>query len=212
MTHCSRHRFAGRSTAASTRGCERACGRDSVWFRGCAGFRATSVCWIGPTLQRRQVPCLPSTAAGSCRWAVTIPIYFPGRIEDLDLGFRGWMAGLKGYYEPRSVAYHRGFGTFGPELGIDRCNALAIRNSFLFAWKNLRGFRLLAHLFWVPAAGILAAARADRPGCQPGCRGAAVCDGRTAGNIECWRGVLDRAAGSILSQVSMVVNVPGGAA
>src|SRR5271157_3018599 len=36
------------------------------------------------------------------------PVYFPGRIEDLDLGFRGWMAGLKGYYEPRSVAYHRG--------------------------------------------------------------------------------------------------------
>ena len=78
------------------------------------------------------------------------PVYFPGRIEDLDLGFRGWMAGLKGYYEPRSVAYHRGLGTFGPAMGIDRCDALAIRNSFLFAWKNLRGFRLVAHLFWVP--------------------------------------------------------------
>jgi len=78
------------------------------------------------------------------------PVYFPGRIEDLDLGFRGWMAGLKGYYEPRSVAYHRGFGTFGPAMGIDRCDALAIRNSFLFAWKNLRGFRLVAHLIWVP--------------------------------------------------------------
>jgi len=24
------------------------------------------------------------------------PVYFPGRIEDLDLGFRGWMAGYKG--------------------------------------------------------------------------------------------------------------------
>jgi N-acetylglucosaminyl-diphospho-decaprenol L-rhamnosyltransferase len=79
------------------------------------------------------------------------PVYFPGRIEDLDLGFRGWMAGLKGYYEPRSVAYHRGFGSFGPELGIDRCDFLAVRNSFLFAWKNLRGFRLIAHLCWVPA-------------------------------------------------------------
>ncbi len=79
------------------------------------------------------------------------PVYFPGRIEDLDLGFRGWMAGLKGYYEPRSVAYHRGFGSFGPALGIDRCDVLAIRNSFLFAWKNLRGPRLLAHFLWVPA-------------------------------------------------------------
>jgi GT2 family glycosyltransferase len=79
------------------------------------------------------------------------PIYFPGRIEDLDLGFRGWMAGLKGYYEPRSVAYHQGFGSFGPALGIDRCNALTVRNSFLFAWKNLRGFRLVAHFCWMPA-------------------------------------------------------------
>ncbi len=79
------------------------------------------------------------------------PIYFPGRIEDLDLGFRGWMEGLKGYYEPRAVAYHQGFGSFGPELGLDRCDALAMRNSFLFAWKNLRGMRLLTHLLWVPA-------------------------------------------------------------
>ena len=47
------------------------------------------------------------------------PIYFPGRIEDLDLGFRGWMAGWKGYYVPESVAYHRGFGSFGPAFGRD---------------------------------------------------------------------------------------------
>lgn len=78
------------------------------------------------------------------------PLYFPGRIEDLDLGFRGWMAGFVGYYEPRSVAYHQGFGTFEPELGLARSNALAVRNSFLFAWKNLRGTRLLAHFGWLP--------------------------------------------------------------
>ena len=70
------------------------------------------------------------------------PIYFPGRIEDLDLGFRGWMAGWRGYYVPESVAYHRGFGSFGPALGRDRCDRLAIRNSLLFAWKNLAGARL----------------------------------------------------------------------
>ena len=78
------------------------------------------------------------------------PVFFPGRIEDLDLGFRGWMAGYKGYYEPRSVAYHRGFGTFGPELGRNQCDRLAIRNSLLFAWKNLAGARLAAHLCWLP--------------------------------------------------------------
>jgi GT2 family glycosyltransferase len=79
------------------------------------------------------------------------PIYFPGRIEDLDLGFRGWMAGLRGYYEPRSVAYHRGFATFGPALGDAGCDRLAARNSFLFAWKNLAGRRLASHLCWIPA-------------------------------------------------------------
>lgn len=79
------------------------------------------------------------------------PIYFPGRIEDLDLGFRGWMAGWKGYYVPESVAYHRGFGSFGPALGHAGCDRLALRNTLIFAWKNLSGPRLAAHLAWLPA-------------------------------------------------------------
>ncbi len=79
------------------------------------------------------------------------PLYFPGRIEDLDLGFRGWMAGWKGYYVPESVAYHRGFGSFGPAFGTDGCDRLAARNTLLFAWKNLSGLRLLGHLAWLPA-------------------------------------------------------------
>jgi GT2 family glycosyltransferase len=78
------------------------------------------------------------------------PVYFPGRIEDLDLGFRGWMAGWKGYYVPESVAYHRGFGSFGPAFGRGGCDRLAARNSLLFAWKNLSGRRLAAHLAWLP--------------------------------------------------------------
>lgn len=77
------------------------------------------------------------------------PIYFPGRIEDLDLGFRGWMAGLKGYYVPESVAFHKGFATFAPELGEARCDGLAIRNTLIFAWKNLKGRRLANHLAWL---------------------------------------------------------------
>lgn len=82
------------------------------------------------------------------------PIYFPGRIEDLDLGFRGWMAGWKGYYVPESVALHRGFGSFAPAFGAEGCDRLALRNSFLFAWKNLGGLRLAAHLAWLPARGL----------------------------------------------------------
>ena len=76
-------------------------------------------------------------------------MYFPGRIEDLDLGFRGWMAGFAGYYVPESVAFHRGFGSFGPAFGRSGCDRLAARNSMLFAWKNLTGRRLLGHLAWL---------------------------------------------------------------
>ncbi len=78
------------------------------------------------------------------------PVYFPGRIEDLDLGFRGWMAGWKGYYVPASVAYHRGFGSFAPAFGRTGCDLLAVRNTLIFAWKNLSGRRLAAHLAWLP--------------------------------------------------------------
>jgi hypothetical protein len=78
------------------------------------------------------------------------PLFFPGRIEDLDLGFRGWMAGWRGYYVPRSTAYHRGFGTFAPAFGPAGCDRLAARNSLIFAWKNLTGRRLAGHLAWLP--------------------------------------------------------------
>ena len=99
------------------------------------------------------------------------PIYFPGRIEDLDLGFRGWMAGYRGYFVPESIAYHLGFGTFEPQLGKGRCDQLASRNTLIFMWKNTSGIRLLHHFAWLPirfafalvrgrwsfAAGLLAA-------------------------------------------------------
>jgi GT2 family glycosyltransferase len=87
------------------------------------------------------------------------PVYFPGRIEDLDLGFRGWMAGWRGYYVPASVAYHRGFGSFGPAFGVSGCDRLATRNSLLFAWKNLSGRRLAGHLGWLPVRVAHALAR-----------------------------------------------------
>ena len=87
------------------------------------------------------------------------PVYFPGRIEDLDLGFRGWMAGWKGYYVPESLAYHKGFGSFGPAFGQGGCDRLAARNTLLFAWKNLSGPRLVRHLAWLPVRTAHALAR-----------------------------------------------------
>ena len=95
----------------------------------------------------------PVLAVNRCRFLELggyDPIYFPGRIEDLDLGFRAWMAGFRGYYVPESVAYHQGFSTFEPQLGKDRCSLLAIRNTLIFMWKNVGGARLLLHLAWLP--------------------------------------------------------------
>ncbi len=79
------------------------------------------------------------------------PVYFPGRIEDLDLGFAAWMAGWKGIYVPESVAFHRGGASFEPAFGAGGCDRLAARNALLFAWKNLAGARLRSHLAWLPA-------------------------------------------------------------
>ena len=54
------------------------------------------------------------------------------------------MAGFRGYYVPESVAFHKGWGTFEPQLGQDQCDELASRNTLIFMWKNTGGARLLA--------------------------------------------------------------------
>lgn len=64
-------------------------------------------------------------------------LYLPGRLEDLDLFYRAWKRGFTSYYEPRSVAYHKGFGSFHKHFGERRTQLLAFRNTWLFMWKNL---------------------------------------------------------------------------
>jgi N-acetylglucosaminyl-diphospho-decaprenol L-rhamnosyltransferase len=66
------------------------------------------------------------------------PLYLPGRLEDLDLSYRGYLAGYHARHVPEAVAYHLGQATFGPVFGADGCDALALRNTLLFQWKNLR--------------------------------------------------------------------------
>ncbi|MFH1921080.1 MAG: glycosyltransferase [Planctomycetota bacterium] len=66
------------------------------------------------------------------------PLFLPGRLEDLDFAFRGYLAGWHARYVPEAVAYHRGMATFGPVFGQTGCDQLALRNTLLFQWKNLR--------------------------------------------------------------------------
>lgn len=65
------------------------------------------------------------------------PLYLPGRIEDLDFAYRGYLAGYRAHYVPQSVAYHRGMASFGAAFGREGCDWLALRNTLLFQWKNL---------------------------------------------------------------------------
>jgi len=66
------------------------------------------------------------------------PLFLPGRLEDLDFAFRGYLAGYHARYVPDAVAYHRGMATFGAVFGRSGCDQLALRNTLLFQWKNLR--------------------------------------------------------------------------
>jgi GT2 family glycosyltransferase len=79
------------------------------------------------------------------------PLYLPGRIEDLDFAFRGYMAGYHACYVPAAVAYHKGQASFNAAFGPRGSDSLALRNTLLFHWKNLRHpVHVLRHLAALP--------------------------------------------------------------
>ena len=145
-TSCSPRRCAGPSTAGRTRGCGRGSASRFGLVQGMCRVPGHENLVDRPDLTAAAGPVLAVDRHRFLALGGYDPIYFPGRIEDLDLGFRGWMAGYRGYYVPASVAYHRGFGTFESELGLARSDRLARRNTLLFMWKNTAGARLARHL------------------------------------------------------------------
>jgi len=76
-------------------------------------------------------------------------LYLPGRVEDLDLCYRGWKRGWKAYYIPESIVYHIGQATYHKMYGVGRTYVITHRNGFLFVWKNITDVRLILgeHLF-----------------------------------------------------------------
>jgi hypothetical protein len=89
------------------------------------------------------------------------PLYLPGRLEDLDFALRGYLAGYHACYVPESVMYHRGMATFGEVFGQEGCDLLALRNTLLLQWKNLRHPAHLARqLVGLPARLVLDVLRA----------------------------------------------------
>lgn len=95
------------------------------------------------------------------------PLYLPGRLEDLDFAFRGYLAGYHARYVPESVVWHRGMATFRSVFGQTDCDQLALRNTLLFQWKNLRHpAHLIRQLLGLPLRLAVDLARAPwtRPG------------------------------------------------
>lgn len=78
-------------------------------------------------------------------------IYLPGRYEDVDFCFRGWKAGFKGIYEPKSIIFHKGYASFKAAFSDKEIQGTVFRNSLLFMWKNVTDNKLKAQLFfWLP--------------------------------------------------------------
>jgi len=79
-------------------------------------------------------------------------LYLPGRLEDSDICFRAWKRGWKGYYEPKSVMYHKGGATFHARYGRSGTLRINARNTYLFMWKNLQDSRYIAEhlIFLIP--------------------------------------------------------------
>jgi GT2 family glycosyltransferase len=78
------------------------------------------------------------------------PLFLPGHYEDLDLAFRGWLRGWTAVYVPQAVAYHKRSATFDRRFGSAEISRLDVRNSLLFAWKNLKEpSYLIRHLYYL---------------------------------------------------------------
>ncbi len=90
-------------------------------------------------------------------------LYLPGILEDLDLCYRGWRKGWRGYFVPESVIYHKGQASFKPAFGNDRIRRMAARNTYFFMWKNVDDPGLvLLDLLWMPVRMIYALFRGDK--------------------------------------------------
>ncbi len=91
-------------------------------------------------------------------------LYLPGMLEDLDICYRGWKRGWKGYFIKESVIFHKGQASFKRRFGSSKIRELAMRNTFLFIWKNIHDIVLLIdHFFWIGPRLIYALLSVDFP-------------------------------------------------
>ena len=91
-------------------------------------------------------------------------LFLPLTLEDLDICYRGWKRGWKAYFVRDSIIYHKSQATFKQKFGSAKIRELAMRNTFLFIWKNIYDTLLLFdHLFWIGPRLLGALFKADFP-------------------------------------------------
>lgn len=78
-------------------------------------------------------------------------LFKPAYWEDIDLSWRAReIYGWKILFEPKSRVFHNHETTNISVFGQRQMELMAMRNQFLFVWKNIRGRRLLEHFLWLP--------------------------------------------------------------
>ncbi len=84
-------------------------------------------------------------------------IYLPGLYEDVDICYRAWKMGWKGYYQPASKKSHIGSASMSKRFTQKQLRALAFRNGILFMAKNISDPILLGQFVFLLALRLLGA-------------------------------------------------------
>jgi GT2 family glycosyltransferase len=78
-------------------------------------------------------------------------IYSPAYVEDADLSYQAWKAGWEVLLVPDSIVYHKHRSSTAKRFSPSQLQTLLLRNQFLFIWKNIHSWRLVAsHLGFLP--------------------------------------------------------------
>ena len=78
-------------------------------------------------------------------------LYKPAYMEDIDISYRAQKAGYKVLFEPQSLVFHQHETTNIKSMGKKGIKLAALKNQFIFVWKNITDIELLiSHFIWLP--------------------------------------------------------------
>ena len=78
-------------------------------------------------------------------------LYKPAYMEDIDISYRAQKAGYKVLFEPESLVTHQHETTNIKAIGKKGIKLAALKNQFIFVWKNITDKELLvSHFIWLP--------------------------------------------------------------